>query len=106
MSNPITDGYSLQKVNGAIRKAGLQKARWNRSGLVRGWGDWQSGVRVERSPNQLQIYVYYQRGRWSKATEQDDVAECDKISAALDSSSIAHTRSLNLIACIVEAKTQ
>lgn len=37
---------SRQKLYATLRKAGYSAAKFHRSGMVRGWGNWSSGVHV------------------------------------------------------------
>jgi hypothetical protein len=39
---PVT----TQKVRAALRKAQLHASKYNRSRMIRGWGEWTSGYRV------------------------------------------------------------
>lgn len=39
---------TTQKVYGLLRKAGLQRARWNASGRVKGWGSGTEGYEVSQ----------------------------------------------------------
>ena len=39
-----------QKLYATLRKAGYAAAKFHRSGMVRGWGEWASGVQVELDP--------------------------------------------------------
>lgn len=39
-------GISRQKIYATLRNAGYTAAKFNRSGTVRGWGSWTSGVEV------------------------------------------------------------
>jgi hypothetical protein len=54
---------TLQKIYAVLRKAGHQAAKWHSSGMVRGWGDWSPGVRVERGDGLLLVtYKVYGSG--------------------------------------------
>jgi hypothetical protein len=76
---------SRQKVSAAMRKAGLKAAVYNRSGMVRGWGDWSSGVRVVDA-GERGVQVYFQRGRWANGgaeiIERDDAKIRGALTAA------------------------
>jgi hypothetical protein len=76
---------SRQKVSAAMRKAGLQAAKWNASAMVRGWGDWSSGVRVQEIGGE--VHVYWQTGRWSSTQKADEI-NLPKIAAALEAAGI------------------
>lgn len=52
-----------QKIYAVLRKAGHQAAKWHVSSMVRGWGDWSPGVRVERGVDLLSVtYKVYGSG--------------------------------------------
>jgi hypothetical protein len=80
---------SLQKVSGALRKAGLRAAKWNASGMVRGWGDWISGVRVFRNHAGMPR-ITTEHGRWHKGTEEVAAREVAAITAALDAAGLLY----------------
>ncbi|HEY4530126.1 MAG TPA: hypothetical protein VIG97_07335 [Luteimonas sp.] len=56
-------------VSAKLRKAGHRIAKWNASGMVRGWGDWSAGAHVEQLDNGT-IQVSDRVGRWSKQTPE------------------------------------
>lgn len=77
---------SRQKVSAAMRKAGLQAAKWNASGMVRGWGHWSSGVRVQEYAGEIR--VRWQTGRWISAQKAEET-NLPKIAAALVAAGIS-----------------
>ncbi len=52
MTKPLT----AQKIYAVLRKAGHTAAKWESSGMVRGWGDWSPGVRVVRDSDTYKIW--------------------------------------------------
>lgn len=101
MTKPLT----VQKVSAAMRKAGLSAARWNASGMVRGWGDWTSGVRVTSHRAGAEIRVCYQRGNWARPTAEQEATKANEIAAALDAAGIAYERTGDGLSFICKANT-
>jgi hypothetical protein len=54
---------STAKVRAVLKKAGLIAAKYHRSGMVKGWGDWSPGYKVEYD-DYGRVTVRYQPGRW------------------------------------------
>jgi ABC-type transport system substrate-binding protein len=44
-----------QKVQAVLRKAGYDKATWERSGMIRGWGEWSEGYEVKQRENKITV---------------------------------------------------
>jgi hypothetical protein len=83
----MAEQISRQKVSAAMRKANLRAAKWNRSGMVRGWGSWSSGVRVYQGING--VCVCWQVGQWSKENTEPRMVE---IATALGAAGIPYER--------------
>lgn len=45
-----------QKLYAILRKAGHGAAKWSTSGMVRGWGEWSPGVKIERNSDTYKIW--------------------------------------------------
>jgi hypothetical protein len=50
-----------QKLYAILRKAGYRAAKWEASGMVRGWGEYSTGPRITKRDNVLR--VTYETGR-------------------------------------------
>lgn len=82
---------SLQRVSGALRKAGVRAAKWNPSGMVRGWGDWSPGVRTQREHDgAIEVYFVYQR--YANASDERRAGDLAMAEAALSAAGIEFTR--------------
>lgn len=73
---------TTQKVCAVLRKAGIPVAVWNRSGMVRGWGSWSSGVRAQYD-DFGRIGIGYELNHWSKATTHDVEKRLDQAVEAM-----------------------
>ena len=49
-----------QKISAILRKAGLTAAKYNKSGMVRGWGDWREGYKVHSNNG---IWISHEQSR-------------------------------------------
>lgn len=88
-----------QAVSGAIRKAKLSVAKWEASGMVRGWGEWSGGCRVQQIGKEIR--VFHQYGRWAKPSDALEAENARLIAAALDASGIPYFRSDNGLGFVV-----
>lgn len=78
---------SVQRVTGALRRAGFQAAIWTKSGQVRGWGSWtRSGFKAAASLSDASVEVRHidhdQAG--GAHTPMPDVPPLDAYAAALE----------------------
>ena len=85
MSAPV----SRQKVSAAFRRSGIRAAKWEASGMVRGWGDWSSGVRVVQDGDKVR--AYWQSGRHARITNDGMLRIEADLANALTASRIAFT---------------
>jgi hypothetical protein len=51
MQKPLTK----RTIQNILRKAGHTKSEYHRSGMVRGWGEWTEGYKVEESDGQFRV---------------------------------------------------
>lgn len=58
---------TAQKIYAVLRKAGHAAAKWEASGMVRGWGEWRAGVRVQKDSDTFNITYKVSRGAESEA---------------------------------------
>ena len=67
-----------QKVSAVLRKAGLTVAKYNRSGMVRGWGDWSEGYRVSYNAHDNILFVRHEQS-YIRSTERTQVYKLGKL---------------------------
>jgi hypothetical protein len=93
---------TVQKVSAAMRKAGLQAAKWNPSGQVRGWGSWSPGVCVRDGDGDVRVYM--QHGFHTLETDAIQKRDRERISAALDGAGLLYEFNKYNVAIVTGAK--
>lgn len=83
---------TVQRVSGAMRRAMLPKATWKRSGQVRGWGRWSSGVRVWSGFSSGGAFVCWQFSGWGTPSPDQVKERAEVIAKALDAAGLCYTR--------------
>lgn len=84
MAQPITS----QKLYAILRKAGYRAAKWETSGMVRGWGEYSTGPRVYARDNSGSLYVTYESGHRRDAAVREHDAMHNFIVPVLEAAGI------------------
>lgn len=87
-----TKPLTPQKLYALFRKHGYTAAKWDASGMVRGWGDWTSGVKINKDSdtNKLWFVVTYYRSSRSQYDTQLRKETIQRLAKILSDANIAY----------------